>query len=130
MISPSAPNSSFTLLLIEAGLGLVAIAIAFAFPHLLSRFFRRSEAAFARLGRRKRLACATVGASAFLLRLALLPLFPAPLPFLPNDFSFLLAADTFGWTPANPAPLMWAHFERFHAPSSPHTHPCNFPARG
>ncbi|MGB6780743.1 MAG: hypothetical protein WBE36_01710 [Terracidiphilus sp.] len=109
----------------------MAIAIAFAFPHLLSRFFRRSEAAFARLGRRKRLACATVGASAFLLRLALLPLFPAPLPFLPNDFSFLLAADTFAHGRlANPAPLMWAHFESVHVTVQPTYTSMYFPGPG
>ena len=131
MISPSAPNSSFSLLLIETGLGLVAVATAFAFPHLLSQMFRRCEAAFTRLARRKRVACATVGASAFLLRLALLPLFPAPLPFLPDDFSFLLAADTFTHGRlANPAPLMWAHFESVHVTVQPTYTSMYFPGPG
>ena len=131
MISPSAQDNSFTLLLVETGLGLVAIATAFVFPNLLSRLFRRCEAAFARLARRKLLACATVGASAFLLRLALLPFFPAPLPFLPDDFSFLLAADTFAHGRlVNPAPLMWPHFETVHLTVAPTYTSMYFPGPG
>ncbi len=131
MISPSAPDSSFTLLLIETGLGAVAVITAFAFPHLLSVLFRRCEAAFSRLAHKKRLACAAVGASAFLLRLALLPLFPAPLPFLPDDFSFLLSADTFAHGRlANPAPLMWPHFETVHLTVVPTYTSMYFPGTG
>lgn len=131
MTSPSPQSSSFTLLLIETGLGLVATATAFAFPRLWSSFFRRAESAFSRLARRKLLACATVGASAFLLRLALLPLFPAPLPFLPDDFSFLLAGDTFAHGRlANPTPLMWAHFESVHVTVQPTYTSMYFPGPG
>jgi hypothetical protein len=131
MISPSASNSSFSLLLIETGLGVAAIATAFALPQFFSGFFRRCEAAFSRLAHRKLLACATVGASAFILRLALLPLFPAPLPFLPDDFSFLLAADTFAHGRlANPAPLMWPHFETIHLTVVPTYTSMYFPGPG
>jgi hypothetical protein len=131
MIASSSPNSSFTLLLIEAGLGLVAVATAFTFPRLFFRLFARCEAAFAALARRKRLACATVGASALLLRLALLPLFPVPLPFLPGDFSFLLAADTFAHGRlTNPPPLMWAHFESIHITVLPTYTSMYFPGPG
>ncbi|HUY95681.1 MAG TPA: hypothetical protein VMU71_10295, partial [Terracidiphilus sp.] len=131
MTSPNAQSSSFTLLLIETGLGLIAVATAFAFPRLWSRFYHRVEAAFASLARKKLLACATVGASAFLLRLALLPLFPAPLPFLPDDFSFLLAGDTFAHGRlANPTPLMWAHFESVHVTVQPTYTSMYFPGPG
>ena len=131
MIASSPHNSSFTLLLIEAGLTLVAVATAFTFPRFFSRLFARCEGAFASLARRKRLACATVGASALLLRLALLPFFPVPLPFLPDDFSFLLAADTFAHGRlTNLPPLMWAHFESVHVTVLPTYTSMYFPGPG
>ncbi len=131
MISPSDQNSSYSLLLLETGLALVAIATSFTFPRFCAGLFARCERAFTRLARRKGLACATVGASALLLRLALLPLFPAPLPFLPDDFSFLLAGDTFAHGRlANAAPLMWAHFESVHVTVLPTYISMYFPGPG
>lgn len=131
MISPGAQNSSFSLLLVEAGLTLMAIVAAFGFPGVASKFFARFEQRFAGLARRKHLACATVGASALLLRLALLPLFPAPLPFLPDDFSFLLAGNTFAHGRlANPTPLMWPHFETIHVSVVPTYMSMYFPGPG
>ena len=52
---------------------------------------------------------------ALLLRFAILPLCPIPLPFAPGDFSFLLASDTFAsGRLTNPTPAMWMHFESIH----------------
>lgn len=65
-----------------------------------------------RLARRRMLSVFCVGLSALLLRAAILPLFPAPLPTVPNDFSFMLAADTFAHGRlTNPTPALWTHFE-------------------
>jgi hypothetical protein len=118
-------------LVIEAGLTAIAIAVSFAWPRLGSAWFSRIELAFGRLARRKGLAVAFVGLFALLLRLAILPLFPIPHPFCTDDFSFLLAADTFAHGRlTNPTPVMWTHFESIHITMQPTYMSMYFPAPG
>ena len=105
---------------IEFGLMAIAMAFAFAWPGFGAGWFARVERMFARLAHRKGLAAVTVGVSAIVLRLALLPMFPIPLPFVHDDFSFLLACDTFvHGRLANPTPAMWTHFESIHITMQP-----------
>lgn len=111
LLSPPAQNRT-NMLLAEGGLTAIAVAVSFLLPRLGSSWFARFEGAFMRLARRPLLAVASVGLSALILRAAILPLFSAPLPAVPNDFSFLLAADTFAHGRlSNPMPAMWTHFE-------------------
>jgi hypothetical protein len=77
-------------MLIEGGLTTIAIAIAFAWPRLGASWFSGIEHAFGRLARKQHLAVIAVGLATLLLRLAILPIIPIPLPFVPDDFSFLL----------------------------------------
>ncbi len=129
MLSPAA--TSPTLLILEFGLTALAGAISFAWPEVGKGLFRRMELWFGRLARRKLLALATVGLSVIALRLALLPLFPVPLPFIPDDFSFLLASDTFAHGHlANPTPAMWTHFESIHVTMQPTYMSMYFPGEG
>jgi hypothetical protein len=131
MMPPSAPQNDVSLMLIEGGLTLIALAVPFALPRLANSWFARIERAFGRLARRKGYAVLTVGLAALLLRLAILPFCPIPLPFVPNDFSFLLAANTFllGRL-TNPTPAMWIHFESIHITMQPTYTSMYFPSVG
>ncbi|HTW45098.1 MAG TPA: hypothetical protein VMD58_06090 [Acidobacteriaceae bacterium] len=120
-----------SLMMIEGCLTAIAVAIAFAFPTLGSRIFTRAERVFARLARKRRLCVVIAGVAAFLLRLAILPFCPVPHPFIQDDFSFLLAADTFAHGRlANPTPAMWTHFETLLVSMKPTYQSVYFPAQG
>lgn len=131
MIQTTPNDSEFTLLIIEAGLTCIAATAAYGWPRLSSGVFTRIERAFGALARRKGMAVAVVGASMLLLRLALLPWFPPPLPNSTDDFSFLLQADTFAHGRlTNPTPAMWTHFESVHITMQPSYMSMYFPAPG
>jgi hypothetical protein len=120
-----------SLAMIEGGLTAIAIAVAFCWPKLGSSFFIRIEHAFGRLAQKQGLAVIVVGLTAILLRLSILPLVPIPHPFSPDDFSFLLAGDTFAsGRLTNPTPVMWEHFESIHIAMKPTYMSMYFPANG
>jgi hypothetical protein len=131
MIAHAASENAPSLLLVEGGLTFIAVAAAYAWPKLGNSWFARVERAFTSLARKQGLAVATVGLGTLLLRLAILPLFPVPLPFDPNDFSNLLAADTFAHGHlANPTPAMWTHLEAVHVDMQPTYGSMYFPGEG
>jgi hypothetical protein len=125
------PEHDISILLIEGCLTAIALAAAFCWPRLGGPWFSRIERAFARLARRKALSVAVVGVTELLVRLAILPLCPIPLPFTAGDFSFLLAADTFAHGRlTNPTPALWVHFESLHITMQPTYMSMYFPAQG
>jgi hypothetical protein len=131
MILDTANQGGPSLILIEAGFTLVSLALALALPRLGSSGFSRLARGFQRLAVRKRLSVASVGAAALLLRLAILPICPIPLPFVQDDFSFLLAADTFSsGRLTNPTPALWQHFESVQITMQPTYMSMYFPAQG
>src|SRR5439155_688319 len=83
------------LFLIELCLTAVAVLLAFAAPSFGVSWFAKWETRLSRLARRPRLAVAIVGALALILRAALLPFEPIPKAGVQDEFSYLLAADTF-----------------------------------
>jgi hypothetical protein len=131
MILTPAAGHGTSLGAIEAGLTVVVVTIAFFWPRFGARGFVKIERTFGLLARRKRLAVFVVGATAFFLRLLILPLSPIPHPFILDAFSYLLAGDTFAsGRLANPTPVMWTHFETFQVTMQPTYMSMYFPAHG
>jgi hypothetical protein len=129
-LSPAAGHGP-PLMMIEGGATAIAVALAFAWPRIGSRYFSRIERFFHQMARKKGLSVTIIGAATFLLRLAMLPLCPIPHPFIQDDFSFLLAADTFAsGRLTNPTPAMWTHFETLLVSMKPTYQSVYFPAQG
>ena len=118
-------------LVVEAGVSLIGVAVAACWPDFGTAWISKVERSFGCLARRRGLSVLSVGAAALLLRVAILPLSPIPQPFVHDEFSNLLAADTFAsGMLTNPTHPMWRYFETFHVTQQPTYMSMYFPAQG
>jgi hypothetical protein len=97
---------------VELGLVLTALVMALCCPTLGSNWFAKIERMFGSLAKRQGLCVLVVGIAAIAARAAVFPILPAPQPYVTDEFSQLLLADTLlQGRLANPTHPMWIHFE-------------------
>ncbi len=114
----------------------VELVLVIAFALTAKRLFVLSafdwlEAWGARIALNRALCISLILIAPILIRVALLPWNPIPSPWVPDEFSHLLIADTLSHGRfANPAHPLWQHFESVHVFFQPVYASAYFPALG
>ncbi len=104
----------------EICLVLIAVAVAFLRPGLGGGWFRKVEAAIARISRRHLRCALLLFLFPIVLRLILLPVYGPPAPIISDEYAYLLQADTFAsGRLTNPPPALPEHFTSVYVLAQP-----------
>ncbi len=105
----TAPVSPFDLL--QICLTLLCLVVAFARPTVGSKWFARIEEMLSGVSRRPWLCALILFAFPILFRCLLLPVYAPPVPFISDEYAYLLQSDTFAsGRLTNPSPPLPQHF--------------------
>ncbi|HTZ58256.1 MAG TPA: hypothetical protein VMB49_09180 [Acidobacteriaceae bacterium] len=113
-----AETHRFSFAAIEAAVTAITLLVFVVIPTRHFAFF--PNAGFRRFAQRRLRACISIFLLSFLGRIVLLPIEPFRVPNIHDEFSYLLASDTFAHSRVtNPTPPLWHHFEAFYVLMQP-----------